>query len=94
MQKYNFFTLGSIIILFPESTDAEKLVLENPSSNFFIDEAPVPEKSFPAETLAKMSRNISANNYLWIACQSDKVPHRQDPNLAGNYSILGTVGVA
>ena len=74
--------------MFPESTDVEKLVLENPSSNFFIDEAPVPEKSFPADTLAKISQNISANNYLWIACQSDKVPHRQDPNLAGNYSIF------
>jgi hypothetical protein len=80
--------------LFSESTDVEKLILENHSSNFFIDEAPVPEESFPAETLAKLSLNISANNYLWIACQSDKVPHRQDPNLAGNYSILGTVGAA
>jgi hypothetical protein len=60
------------------------LIEENPSSNFFIDEAPVSEDNFQVETLLEISKEVSRNNYLWIACQSDKVPHRKDPNLAGN----------
>jgi hypothetical protein len=71
--------------LFSESSDLEKLVKENPSSNYLIDEAPVSDKSFPTKTLAKMSSQISVNNYLWVACQSDKTPSTQDSNLEGNY---------
>jgi hypothetical protein len=70
--------------LFSDSSDLEKLVQENPSSNFFIDEAPVAEKSFPTETLAKLSEHLLTSNYLWIACQSDKTPNKQNSNLAGN----------
>ncbi len=32
----------------------------------------------------QISKKISKNNYLWIACLSDKPPHKQDSNLAGN----------
>jgi hypothetical protein len=70
---------------FAEPSDLEKLVDENLSSNFFIDEAPIAGEKFSAETLADISKKVSRNNYLWIACQSDKVPHKQDANLAGNY---------
>ncbi len=73
---------------FAEPSDLEKLVDENPSSNFFIDEAPVAGKIFSIKTLADISKKVSRKNYLWIACQSDKVPHKQDANLAGNYWTL------
>ncbi len=71
--------------LFAESSDLEKLVKENPSSNYLIDEAPVSDKSFPTKTLAKLSAEISVNNCLWVACQSDKTPSTQDSNLGGKY---------
>ncbi len=70
--------------MFAEISDLEKLVEENPSSNFFIDEAPVSEENFTTERLAQISKTISKNNYLWIACLSDKPPHKHDSNLAGN----------
>jgi hypothetical protein len=70
--------------LFSESSDLEKLTKENPSSNFLIDEAPVSDESFPTKTLAKISSEISVNNYLWVACQSDKTPNTQDSNLEGS----------
>jgi hypothetical protein len=71
-------------VFFADSLDLEKLVKDNPSANYFIDEAPVSEKSLPAETLAEMSKNLSSRNYLWIACQSDKPPYKENSNLDGN----------
>jgi hypothetical protein len=62
----------------------EKLVENNPSSNFFIDEAPVSEKNFPTEMLAQISKKVSPSNSLWIACQSDKPPYKENSILAGN----------
>ena len=78
------------IIFFAEPSEFEKLVDDNPSSNFFIDEAPVAGEKFSTETLADISKKVSRNNYLWIACQSDKAPHKQDANLEGNYLRLNT----
>ena len=69
--------------LFAESSELEKLVKENPSSNFLIDEAPVSDESFPTKALAEMSAQISVNNYLWVACQSDKAPNTHHSNLGG-----------
>jgi hypothetical protein len=60
------------------------LVEKNPASNFFIDEAPVSEENFPTEMLAQISKKVSHNNSLWIACQSDKPPYTENSNLAGN----------
>jgi hypothetical protein len=53
-------------------------------SNFFIDEALVSAESFTPESLSQMSTKVSTNNYLWIACQSDKTPYKNNPHLAGN----------
>ncbi len=74
--------------IFAESSDVKKLVESNPASNFFIDEAPVSEKNFPAEALAEMSKNLSSSNSLWIACQSDKPPYKENLNFAGNISDM------
>ncbi len=69
---------------FAELSDLEKLVENNPSSNFFIDEAPVSEENFPTEKLAQISKKVSPSNSLWIACQSDKPPYTENSILAGN----------
>ncbi len=74
--------------LFSESSDLEKLVKENPLSNFLIDEAPVSDESFPTKALAEMSAEISVNNYLWVACQSDKAPNLHDSNLGNYFRII------
>ena len=73
---------------FAELSDLEKLVENNPESNFFIDEAPVSEENFPTEVLAQISKKVSPNNSLWIACQSDKPPYTENSILAGN--LIGT----
>ena len=73
---------------FAELSDLEKLVKNNPESNFFIDEAPVSEENFPTEVLAQISKKVSPNNSLWIACQSDKPPYTENSILAGN--LIGT----
>jgi hypothetical protein len=73
---------------FAESSDVKQLVESNPTSNFFIDEAPVSEKNFPAEALAEMSKNLSSSNSLWIACQSDKPPYKENSNFAGNILFI------
>ncbi len=69
---------------FAELSDLEKLVENNPSSNFFIDEAPVSEENFPTEMLAQISKKASPSKSLWIACQSDKPPYKESSILAGN----------
>ena len=69
---------------FADISDLEKLVENNPESNFFIDEAPVSEENFPTEVLAQISKKVSPNNSLWIACQSDKPPYTENSILAGN----------
>jgi hypothetical protein len=69
---------------FADISDLEKLVENNPASNFFIDEAPVSEENFPTEVLAQISKKVSPNNSLWIACQSDKPPYTENSILAGN----------
>jgi hypothetical protein len=77
-----------IFVCFSESSDVKKLVESNPNSNFFIDEAPVSEENFPAEALALLSKKVSPNNFLWIACQSDKPPYKGNSNFAGNISDM------
>ena len=69
---------------FAELSDLEKLVENNPASNFFIDEAPVSEENFPTKVLAQISKKVSTNNSLWIACQSNKPPYTEKSILAGN----------
>jgi hypothetical protein len=72
------------LYFFAELSDLEKLVENNPSSNFFIDEAPVSDKNFPTEMLAHISKKVLPTNSLWIACQSDKPPYKENSILAGN----------
>ncbi len=90
IQKLHFRLRSPKCFFFAEPSDLKKLVDKNSSSNFFIDEAPVAGEKFSTETLADISKKVSRKNYLWIACQSDKIPHKRDPNLAGNYLRLNT----
>ena len=87
MLKKNFMNVQHMEFnqdFFAELSDLEKLVENNPASNFFIDEAPVSEENFPTEVLAQISKKVSPNNSLWIACQSDKPPYTENSILAGN----------
>ena len=77
---------------FAELSDLEKLVENNPASNFFIDEAPVSEENFPTEVLAQISKKVLPTNSLWIACQSDKPPYRENSVLDGNYFLQVCLG--
>ncbi len=79
---------GLIMTFFAELSDLEKLVENNPNSNFFIDEAPVSEENFPTEMLAQISKKVSPNNTMWIACQSDKLPYTENSNLAGKITTF------
>ncbi len=71
------------MFFFAELSDLENLVENNPSSNFLIDEAPVSEENFPTAMLAKISKKVSSNNSLWIACQSHKPPYTENSILSG-----------
>jgi hypothetical protein len=39
-----------------------------------------------SKAIAEISSKISRDNYLWIACQSDRLPIKTDPNLKGKIS--------
>ncbi len=54
-----------------------KVVNENPDAHFFMDEVPL-EFGITAEQLAEISKNISLDNFLWIACQSQFHPSADD----------------
>ncbi len=63
--------------------DLKDLVIAHPNCNFFMDEVLVSKNAIPATTIAFISNIISESNYLWIACQSDKLPNTSDVNLKG-----------
>ena len=56
---------------------------ENPNCHFFMDEVHVDECEISSETILEMSKIISPENYLWIACQSDTNTDKDDKNLLG-----------
>jgi hypothetical protein len=41
-----------------------------------------------SKVIAEISNTILRDNYLWIACQSDRLPIKTDPNLKGKNFIL------
>jgi hypothetical protein len=69
--------------LFSESKDLLELVNNNKESHFFLDEVHVSQNQIPSKVLAEISNIISKDNFLWIACQSDRLPTKTDSNLKG-----------
>jgi hypothetical protein len=69
--------------LFSESKDLLELVNDNKESHFFLDEVHVSQNQIPSKVLAEISNIISKDNFLWIACQSDRLPTKTDSNLKG-----------
>jgi hypothetical protein len=65
------------LLLFSDSTSKEvsELIRSNSTSHFFFDEAPVGNFGIPSKTLNELSKQVSSDNYFWIACQSDKPPN-------------------
>ncbi len=59
---------------------------ENPNTHFFLDEVLVSQLT--SKVLAEMSNTISPDNFLWVACQGDRLPSKSDPNLKGIYQIV------
>jgi hypothetical protein len=43
----------------------------------------VSQNQVSSKVLAEISNTISKDNYLWIACQSDRLPNKTDANLKG-----------
>jgi hypothetical protein len=41
-----------------------------------------------SKVIAEISNTILRDNYLWIACQSDRLPIKTDPNLKGKNFIF------
>jgi hypothetical protein len=56
-------------------------VKENPDAHFFLDEVLVSQVT--SKVLAEISNTISKDNFFWVACQSDRLPSKFDPNLKG-----------
>jgi hypothetical protein len=62
------------------------LVTANPDSNFFFDEVPVGVSGIMTRDLKDLSLKVSADKYLWIACQSHLPPNKK--HLQGNLFYL------
>jgi hypothetical protein len=62
-------------------------VNKNKDSNFFLDEVLLSQNQISSNILADISRTISNDKFLWIACQSDRLPSKNDPNLTGKSSF-------
>lgn len=61
---------------------------EFPSCHFFLDEVYVDDNKISSETILKISNIISESSYLWISCQSDKLPNLNDKFLDGMLLFL------
>ena len=54
------------------------MVKKHPKSHVFIDELAVHSLSLSSEQIAQLSNCVGEKNYLWIACQKNKVPGEDD----------------
>jgi hypothetical protein len=87
-----FSSLNCIIILVTFVTGSEwkrelwDLVKQNADSNFFLDEVPVKASALTTSDLNLLSSKVSADSYLWIACQSHQPPSKR--NLIGKFLAL------
>ena len=75
IEVHSYFSRGE--------SDLIQLVEDNSRCNFFLDEVLVHKSSISPSTIARMSQIIAESNYLWIACQSDKLPNLQDEKFKG-----------
>jgi hypothetical protein len=84
----NGFHCSSIMLIFPYFISGTKDLLDlfnkNQDSHFFLDEVHVSQNQISSKVLADMSNKMSKDNFLWIACQGDRLPSKSDPNLTGN----------
>jgi hypothetical protein len=69
--------------LLSESKDLLELANDNKESHFFLDEVQVSPRGISSKVLAEISNIISKDNFLWIACLSDRLPSIADSNLKG-----------
>jgi len=83
-----FEELNSHVEVITLDVKCEKVLLElvnaNTNCNFLMDEVHVCKNAISATTISTISNIIKESNYLWIACQSDKLPNILDVNFKGN----------
>ncbi len=65
------------------SKDLLELANDNKESHFFLDEVHVSQIQVSSKVIAEISNIISKDNFLWIACLSDRLPSKADSNLKG-----------
>jgi hypothetical protein len=75
------------LIIFTESDKLLNLISRNEDLHFFLDETPVRISGISTEILARISRTLNPDSYLWIACLGDMAPNDSDRNLSGNMSF-------
>ncbi len=69
--------------IFSDPEQLLKIAEQNPDCHFFMDEVHVDDCEISSKTILKMSRSISKESYLWIACQSDTNTDKDGKNLLG-----------
>ncbi len=74
--------------LFLESKDLLRLAKDNKESHFFLDEVHISQSRVSSKVIAEISNIISMDNFLWIACQSDRLPTKTDANLKGKVIFI------
>jgi hypothetical protein len=72
---------SSILLL--GSSQLLELINKSQNSHFFLDEVDMTQNHVSSVVLGEISNSISKDNFLWIACQSDLLPTKKDPNLQG-----------
>ncbi len=69
--------------MFSESKNLLELARDNKDSHFFLDEVHMSQNQVSSKVIAEISSLISQDNFLWVACQSDRLPTKTDSNLKG-----------
>ncbi len=58
-----------------------KIVTDNPTGHFFLDEVPLAELRITPGDLKEVSKAIPEENFFWCACQSQLLPQKQEQDL-------------
>jgi hypothetical protein len=69
--------------IFSDPEELLEIAEQNPNCHFFMDEVHVDDCEISSKTILEMSKIISKESYLWIACQSDTNTDKDDKNLLG-----------
>jgi hypothetical protein len=63
---------------------------KHPESHFFMDECPVGINGLQSKELRDLSEKLSEDQFLWIACQTQKSPSSEELKSNGNSHPLNS----